>query len=73
MTSDTFARDRMLAELRWHTRLMLLKYRVRLPDRQRALPGRAADGGMTTTDLVIFALLAGLAWAFVAAGMRRQS
>ena len=26
-----FARDRMLAELRWHTRLVMLKYRVQLP------------------------------------------
>lgn len=26
----TFERDRMLAELRWHTRLVFLKYRVQL-------------------------------------------
>lgn len=27
----TFASFRMLAELRWHTTLILLKYRVQLP------------------------------------------
>ena len=43
----TFAYLRMLAELRWHTRLICLKYRVHLPPRYlptgRVINGRYAE------------------------------
>ena len=39
-----FARARRLAELRWNTRLVMLKYRVRLPEPRYEPTGRIING-----------------------------
>jgi hypothetical protein len=51
----TFAQRRMVAELRWKTRLILLKYRVRLPAPEpRYEPtGRIVNGIYTEVRRVV--------------------